>query len=211
MKNQLNVEDYKVVKICDRTQIEKILSLLENRMPIVPDVRLIKRNVARYVKTNIGKVVQALEKIEKMELLKSLQSSSRYLLSYEGGELELNSGDLELSYDSAEGYAMSERGSMIVFIATKRDEDLTAKGLLRDLARNLQQLRKECGYNPTEIISSAFIANLEENEISVLSQLREELMYLVRVKSVILSKEPISKTNSKIVDLEGRKLNICLE
>ncbi|HEY6163879.1 MAG TPA: isoleucine--tRNA ligase [Nitrososphaeraceae archaeon] len=211
LKNQLNVEDYKVVKICDRTQIEKILSLLENGMPIVPDVRLIKRNVARYVKTNIGKVVQALEKIEKMELLKSLQSSGRYLLSYEGGELELNSGDLELSYDSAEGYAMSERGSMIVFIATKRDEDLTAKGLLRDLARNLQQLRKECGYNPTEIISSAFIANLEENEISVLSQLREELMYLVRVKSVILSKEPISKTNSKIVELEGRKLKICLE
>ena len=126
-------------------------------------------------------------------------------------KLELNSGDLELSYDSAEGYAMSERDNMIVFIATKRDEDLTAKGLLRDLARNLQQLRKECGYNPTEIISSAFIANLEENEISVLSQLREELMYLVRVKSVILSKEPISKTNSKIVDLEGRKLKICLE
>ena len=211
LKNQLNVEDYKVVKICDRTQIQKILSLLENRMPIVPDVRLIRRNVARYVKTNIGKVVQALEKIEKMELLKSLQSSGRYLLSYEGGELDLNSGDLELSYDSAEGYAMSERDNMIVFIATKRDEDLTAKGLLRDLARNLQQLRKECGYNPTEIISSAFIANLEENEISVLSQLREELMYLVRVKSVILSKEPISKTNSKIVDLEGRKLKIGLE
>jgi isoleucyl-tRNA synthetase len=211
LKNQLNVEDYKVVKICDKTQIQKILSLLENRMPIVPDVRLIRKNVARYVKTNIGKVVQALEKIEKMELLKSLQSSGRYLLSYEGGELELNSGDLELSYDSAEGYAMSERDNMIVFIATKRDEGLTAKGLLRDLARNLQQLRKECGYNPTEIISSAFIANLEENEISVLSQLREELMYLVRVKSVILSKEPISKTNSKIVDLEGRKLKICLE
>jgi isoleucyl-tRNA synthetase len=211
LKNQLNVEDYKVVKICDKTQIQKILSLLENRMPIVPDVRLIRKNVARYVKTNIGKVVQALEKIEKMELLKSLQSSGRYLLSYEGGELDLNSGDLELSYDSAEGYAMSERDNMIVFIATERDEDLTAKGLLRDLARNLQQLRKECGYNPTEIISSAFIANLEENEISVLSQLREELMYLVRVKSVIFSKEPISKTNSKIVDLEGRKLKICLE
>jgi isoleucyl-tRNA synthetase len=211
LKNQLNVEDYEVVKICDKTQIQKISSLLENRMPIVPDIKLIRKNVARYVKTNIGKVAQALEKIEKMELLKSLQSSGRYLLSYEGGELELNSGDLELSYDAAEGYAMSERDNMIVFIATKRDEDLTAKGLLRDLARNLQQLRKECGYNPTEIISSAFIANLEENEISVLSQLREELMYLVRVKSVIFSKEPISKTNSKIVDLEGRKLKICLE
>jgi isoleucyl-tRNA synthetase len=88
---------------------------------------------------------------------------------------------------------------------------LTAKGLLRDLARNLQQFRKECGYNPTEILSSAFIANLEDYEISVLSELREELMYLVRVKSVILSKESLDKTNSKIIDLEGRKLTISLE
>jgi hypothetical protein len=36
-------------------------------------------------------------------------------------------------------------------------------------------------------------------------------MYLVRVKSVILSKESLDKTNSKIIDLEGRKLTISLE
>jgi isoleucyl-tRNA synthetase len=100
---------------------------------------------------------------------------------------------------------------MMIFIATKRDEHLTAKGLLRDLARNLQQLRKECGYNPTEILSSAFIANLEDYEIFVLSELREELMYLVRVRSVIFSKASLDKPNSKIIDLEGRKLTISLE
>ena len=211
LKNQLNVENYNVVKICDKTQIQKILSLLENQMPIVPYIKLAKKNVARHVKTNIGKVLQAFEKIEKFELLKSLQSSGKYLLSYEGGEIGLTPADLEFSYDASEGYAMSERDGMMVFIATKRDEDLTAKGLLRDLARNLQQLRKECGYNPTQIISSAFITNLEDNEISVLSQLREELRYLVRVKSVIFSKESIDKPNSKIIDLEGRKLKISLE
>ena len=211
LKNQLNVENYDVVKICDKTQIQKILSLLENQMPIVTHIKLKRKNVAPYVKTNIERVVQALEKIDKNELLKSLQFSGKYHLSYEGGEIDLAPADLELSYTAAEGYAMSERDTMIIFIATKRDEHLTAKGLLRDLARNLQQLRKECGYNPTEILSSAFIANLEDYEISVLSELREELMYLVRVKSVIFSKESIDKTNSKIIDLEGRKLTISLE
>jgi isoleucyl-tRNA synthetase len=211
LKNQLNVENYDVVKICDKTQIQKILSLLENQMPIVTHIKLKRKNVAPYVKTNIERVVQALEKIDKKELLKSLQFSGKYHLSYEGGEIDLTPADLELSYTAAEGYAMSERDTMIIFIATKRDEHLTAKGLLRDLARNLQQLRKECGYNPTEILSSAFIANLEDYEISVLSELREELMYLVRVKSVIFSKESIDKTNSKIIDLEGRKLTISLE
>ena len=212
LKNQLNVENYDVVKIiCDNTQIQKILSLLENQMPIVTHIKLKRKNVAPYVKTNIERVVQALEKIDKMELLKGLQFSGKYHLSYEGGEIDLTPADLELSYTAAEGYAMSERDTMIIFIATKRDEHLTAKGLMRDLARNLQQFRKECGYNPTEILSSAFIANLEDYEISVLSELREELMYLVRVKSVILSKESLDKTNSKIIDLEGRKLTISLE
>jgi isoleucyl-tRNA synthetase len=211
LKNQLNVENYDVVKICVNTQIQKILSLLENQIPIVTHIKLKRKNIAPYVKTNIERVVQALEKVDKVELLKVLQSSGKYPLLYEGGEIDLTPADLELSYTAAEGYAMSERDTMMIFIATKRDEHLTAKGLLRDLARNLQQLRKECGYNPTEILSSAFIANLEDYEISVLSELREELMYLVRVRSVIFSKESLDKPNSKIIDLEGRKLTISLE
>jgi isoleucyl-tRNA synthetase len=144
-------------------------------------------------------------------LITHLQSSGKYSLSYEGGEIDLTPTDLELSYDVDEGYAMSERDNIMVFVTTKRDEGLTAKGLLRDLARNLQQLRKENGYNPTDILSSAYIGNLEDEEISILTQLRDELMYLVRVRSVIFSKESLDMTNSKIVDLEGRKLKISIE
>jgi isoleucyl-tRNA synthetase len=155
--------------------------------------------------------MQALEKIDKMELLKSLQFSGRYLLSYDGEKIDLMMADLELSYDVAEGYAMSEKERMIVFISTTRDKELAAKGLLRDLARNLQQLRKERGYNPTEILSSAFIGNLDYDEISVLSQLKEELKYLVRVKLVVFSKHSLDKPNSKTIDLDGRKLNIYIE
>ncbi|HZC21329.1 MAG TPA: class I tRNA ligase family protein, partial [Nitrososphaeraceae archaeon] len=40
LKNQLNVENYDVVKICVNTQIQKILSLLENQIPIVTHIKL---------------------------------------------------------------------------------------------------------------------------------------------------------------------------
>jgi isoleucyl-tRNA synthetase len=211
LRNQLNVEKYTIVNIYYKTAIEKILSLLENHVPIVPSVRLVRKKVAPQVKSNIGRVIQALEKIDVLELITHLQSSGKYSLSYEGGEIDLTPTDLELSYDVDEGYAMSERDNIMVFVTTKRDEGLTAKGLLRDLARNLQQLRKENGYNPTDILSSAYIGNLEDEEISILTQLRDELMYLVRVRSVIFSKESLDMTNSKIVDLEGRKLKISIE
>lgn len=212
LKNQLNVENYTTVKICDKTELQKILSLLENKMPIVLDIKLVRKNIAPRVKANIDKVIQQFEKINKLELLESLQSSGgKYLLLYEGAEIELSLSDLELSYDVSEGYVMSERDNMIVFISTTRDKNLTTKGLLRDLARNLQQLRKERGYNPTDILSTAYIANLGDEEISILSSLREELMYLVRVKSVVLLKEPIDKINYKVIDLDGRKLKISVE
>jgi isoleucyl-tRNA synthetase len=215
LKNQLNVEDYTLIEIPaddDKTGLRKILNLLKKKMPIVPNVTLVRKNIAPRVKRDMDRVIKAFEKADKFELMKSLYSSDKYLLSYEGGrEIDLSLADLELSYTVSEGYAMSERDNLMVFIATERDKDLTAKGLLRDLARNLQQLRKEHGYDPTDILSAAFIANLEDDEIPILSLMKDELMYLVRTRSVVLSKEPKEKIDYKMIDLDGRKIKIHVE
>ena len=69
-------------------------------------------------------------------------------------KLLLSLSDIELSYQASEGYEMASQGDLIVFVSTGRDDKLIAKGVLRDLARNLQQVRKEQGYNPTDILSA---------------------------------------------------------
>ncbi|HEY9492241.1 MAG TPA: class I tRNA ligase family protein, partial [Nitrososphaeraceae archaeon] len=115
LKNQLNVENYTILEISHKTELQKILSLLENKMPIVLDIKLVRKNIAPRVKANIGKVIERFEKINKLELLKSLQSSGgKYVLSYEGAEIELSLGDLELSYGVSQGYVMSERDDTMV-------------------------------------------------------------------------------------------------
>jgi isoleucyl-tRNA synthetase len=215
IKNQLNVENYALVEIHEDTELVKLLSLLENKLPIVPNIELIRKKIAPSVKGNIDKVILAFEKLDKIELLKALNSSSAggtFRLVYEGGgEILLSADDLKLSYVVSEGYAMSERDNLMVFISTQRDKELTAKGFLRDLARNLQQLRKECGYNPTDTLSTAFVADLYDEEISFLSPLKDELKYLVRVKSIVLTKDAVEKINYKSIDLEGRKLKISIQ
>jgi isoleucyl-tRNA synthetase len=218
IKNQLNVENYALVEIHEDTELVKLLSLLENKLPIVPKIELIRKNIAPSVKGDIDKVILAFEKLDKIELLKALNSTSagegRFRLVYEGGgEILLSADDLKLSYTVSEGYVMSERDSLMVFISTQRDKELTAKGFLRDLARNLQQLRKERGYNPTDTLSTAFVADLYDEEISFLSPLKDELKYLVRVKSIVLTKDVIEeeKINYKLIDLEGRKLKISIQ
>ena len=133
------------------------------------------------------------------------------MLRYDAGlELELRLDDMELSYDPAEGYAMAEKDDMIVIIDSKRDRELITKGLMRDLARNLQQLRKERGYNTTDVLAKAYIAELEEEEILGLSPLAEELKYLVRVNDLVISKLRVEGIEYKMIELEGRKLYLSI-
>jgi isoleucyl-tRNA synthetase len=211
LKTQLNVENYRIFEMKDTRFLHKLLNLIEDELPIVPDVFLIKKNVGSKVRADIAKVSQALTEVDKVELIKSLETSGKYTLSYDNKQIDLSRNDLEFSYVVREGYAMSERDNLMVFISTKRDKDLITRGLLRDLARNLQQLRKERGYNPTDIVPTAFVAKLSEEEISSLYSMKEELLHLVRVNSILLSKAPVENVSYKTIQLDERELEISVE
>jgi isoleucyl-tRNA synthetase len=211
LKSQLNAGQYRLVEIAAGSQLEKAASLLDCKMPISVSVELVRKSVAPRVKADIGKVVRAFESVDKLRLISSLRSGS-YTLAYDAGKaVELSPSDIEIAYKAAEGYSSSERGGLLVFISTTRDKELTSKGLLRDLARQLQQLRKERKYNPTDILGAAYVAGLEDEEIASLSAMKDELTYLVRVKSAALSKEPLDKASYKTVEIDGREFKISVE
>ena len=211
LKSQINVQDCTIIQFANDTNLHKMLSLLESEAPIVPKISLSKKNIGLKARADLEKVLHSFERVDKYQLLRTLESSGRFLLVYENGSaIELNLDDIVISYGAAEGYTMSEKGDMIVFIESKRDRELITKGLMRDLARNLQQLRKERGYNTTDVLATAYIAELDEEEIFALSSLAEELKFLVRVKDLLLSKLPVEGINYKTIEYEGRNLFISL-
>jgi isoleucyl-tRNA synthetase len=211
LKVQVNVQYCKVIRYRNDTKLHKILTLLENEVPIIPRIKLLKKNVGLKVKDNLEKVMQSFTKVNTYELLRTLDSSGKYSLTYgEGLQFELKPDDVELSYDSAEGYALAENENTLVLIDARRDKDLVIKGLLRDLARNLQQVRKERGYNTTDIVSSAYIAGLEEEEIIRLQSMEEELKYLVRANKIVITKERSKDIKYKMIELEGRELHLFI-
>jgi isoleucyl-tRNA synthetase len=83
-------------------------------------------------------------------------------------------------------------------------------GFLRDLARNLQQLRKEHGRNPTDVLPIAHVARLDESEMEDLSQLKDELKFMVRVNEVVFSLNAVDGVNYKTIDLDGRQILISI-
>ncbi len=79
---------------------------------------------------------------------------------------------------------------------------------MRDLARNLQALRKEKGFNPTEILKVARVSGLNAQTIALIEPMKEELAFLVRVKSVELNSSADESWSSAEIDGTEVKLDI---
>jgi isoleucyl-tRNA synthetase len=214
LKNQLNVQSYKVKQIHTSNTVEKILEMINTNLPILPLISIIRKSVAPQVKSDIGKVISEFEKFDKVEVLHTLKTAKKFRLNYEkvspSSFIDLYEKDLEISFSVKEGYVYAEKESLMIFMSTNRDQNLITQGLVRDLARNLQQLRKEKSYNPTEILSTAYIADLEKDEVSSLSLHTNDLTYLVRVKSVVLSEEKREGIEYKSIEIDGKEINISI-
>jgi isoleucyl-tRNA synthetase len=182
-------------------------------LPISPLVSIIRKSVAPQVKSDIGKVLLEFEKLDKVEVLHTLKTTKKFRLVYDEASfsfIDLFEKDLEISFSIKEGYVYAEKENLMIFMSTNRDQNLMTQGLVRDLARNLQQLRKEKSYNPTEILSTAYIADLEQDEVSSLSLHTNDLTYLVRVKSLVLSQEKKEGIEYKIIEIDGREISISI-
>ena len=83
-----------------------------------------------------------------------------------------------------------------------------AKGLVKDIARRIQTLRKEKGYNPTDILGVASIVGLDEESLEMVKERAEELAFLVRVKKVNFEE---SCSEYKDDDIDGQKIRISVE
>ncbi|MGZ8886851.1 MAG: DUF5915 domain-containing protein, partial [Nitrososphaeraceae archaeon] len=213
LKNQLNVQSYKVKQIRTANTVEKVLEMINANLPILPLISIIRKSVAPQVKSDIGKVISEFEKLDKVEVLHTLNTSKTFRLIYDKSSssfVDIYEKDLEISFSVKEGYVYAEKENLMIFMSTNRDQNLITQGLVRDLARNLQQLRKEKSYNPTEILSTAYIADLEKDEVSSLSLHRNDLTYLVRVQSVVLSEEKMEGIEYKNIEIDGREINISI-
>ena len=211
LKTQINVQNCIFIQYQNDTYLHKLLSLLDTGVPITPKVRLSKKNIGQKARGDFEKVLMSFENVNPYQLLRMIDSSGAFMLTYENGRgVKLTLEDLELSYDPKPGFALAEKDGIAVIIDGKRDKELIALGVMRDIARNLQQLRKERGYNTTDIIPIAHIADLSEQEISDLLPLVEELKYLVRVNKITTSKSPIQGVDYKVIELDGRKLYISV-
>jgi isoleucyl-tRNA synthetase len=142
------------------------------------------------------KTLQALKSLELLFLEQANVKAAEYVVQVP-------------EYVGAEDWVSSQTDDITVFISGKRDETLLGEGIMRDLARRVQALRKEMGFVPTETLESVHIADLDTESIAILEPYLLEMAGLVRARRVYLH------SNCKEIEatwheseLDGKKIHI---
>ncbi|MSV33399.1 MAG: isoleucine--tRNA ligase, partial [Nitrosarchaeum sp.] len=147
LMSQLNVEKFTIFEIEKDPGLEQILELKQLNLPVKSILELDRKRVAPRVKQHIVKLVNVFSETNKEEIITSLQKEGQYNYEIDGEKISLYKEDFIVDFDASEEFAVSKRDNYIVFVSTSRNKEMMARGLIKDIARRLQTLRKERGYN----------------------------------------------------------------
>ena len=114
-------------------------------------------------------------------------------------------------YVAGENWVSAVEGDLTIIVSGKRDEKLLGEGIMRDLARRVQALRKEMGYVPTDVLDGVHIAELDSESAGLLESYLSEMTELVRARKVNLhgSREEM-QVEWHETELDGKRIFISI-
>ncbi len=208
LQSQLNIEKFSIVETEKESGLEQILELKQLGLPVKAVIELERKKIGPKVRQHMEKLVTTFAETNPEEIISSLQKDGKYDFDIDGEIISLDNEDFIVDFDASENFAVSKRDNYIVFISTSRNKEMMAKGLVKDVARRLQTLRKERGYNPTDVLDVASILDLDEESLEMVKERTKDLAFLVRVKQVNFTE---SCKEYKDDDIDGQKIRISVE
>ena len=208
LKTQINVERFEVYEAENQGGLEQFLELKKLGLPVIPKIELERKAIGPKAKENMGKLLQIFSETNPNDIIEQLVETSSYTFDVDSNKILLNREDFVIDFDVGSDYQFANRGNLIVILSVKRNKDMMAKGLVKDLARRMQTLRKERGYNPTDILDKASILDLDEESLELIKTKVDEISFLVRVKQVDFEESCKEYKND---DIDGQKIRISVE
>ena len=204
---QMNVESFKCVELQNKSGLELLAEMESLKLPARPVIEMDRKKIGPKAKQHMGALLAAFANTKPEQIVESLNSQKSHVFDVGAEKITLDLDDFIIGFDAKDGYAYSQRDSLIVFISTSRNREMMARGLVKDLARRLQTLRKEQGYNPTDVLSCAHVLDLDPESLEMAKEKSKDLAFLVRVKTVDFDSAPQTKDD----DIDGQKIRIWIE
>ncbi|MEM3549895.1 MAG: isoleucine--tRNA ligase [Candidatus Bathyarchaeia archaeon] len=193
MRNKTLEEDFEnVIKCISAVYSARQTAKLKRRWPLRKVIVVAPEKVCKALQ-NLNEVFLELANVKEAEYLQELPEKVKAETKY-GKWTHTTEKEIE------------------IYLDLYRDEKLIGEGLMRDIARRVQSLRKELGYIPTEILETVHIAGLEEENVKLLQPFLEEMAELVRAKKVhIHSSIPQKEEKWHENYLDEKKIYIAIE
>ncbi len=152
-------------------------------------------------------VVVAPEKVTKA--LRGVEDLFLEMTNFKEAKYEVAASNTTVHPISEKDWVSAVEGDITVYISGQRDDALLGEGIMRDLARRVQALRKELGFMPTDVLDSTHIAELDEESRTLLNPYLEEMSGLVRTRKVYLH---LARSEVEAIwhesELDGKKIYI---
>jgi len=208
LKTQINVEKFETFEAENKDGLTQFTELKKLGLPVTPKIELERKAIGPKAKQDMGKLLQIFSETDPNEIVEQLVKSKSYIFKIGSNDIVLDVEDFVVEFNVEPDYQFSNRGNLLVILSVKRNQEMMAKGLVKDLARRLQTLRKERGYNPTDILNKASILDLDQESFQLVKSRVDEIAFLVRVKEVNFEESCKEYKND---DIDGQNIRISVE
>ena len=116
---------------------------------LVPNFRTVGPRLGEAVK----ELKLALAALDSVAAAQTLEAGGEVVVTLSTGDFALGSADLELRVQSQGGYAVSRGGGEVVALDLQLNDELRRRGYLRDVVRQVQDLRKNSGFDVSDRIT----------------------------------------------------------
>ncbi|MEM3143787.1 MAG: isoleucine--tRNA ligase [Candidatus Nitrosotenuis sp.] len=206
--SQMNVETVKILEMKNGQGLKMLSEMKNLGVPSRPTIDMDRKKIGPKAKQHMTELVSRFTATPPEMIVDGLLKDGKYTFDVKGDKITLGVEDFIVGFDANDGYAFSQRDGMTIFISTARNREMMARGLVKDLARRLQTLRKERGYNPTDVLNSASILDLDQESLEMAQERADELAFLVRVKKIDFAG---TGKNYKDDDIDGQKIRISVD
>jgi isoleucyl-tRNA synthetase len=138
VEDELNVDHLEYA-----TDVSNVLSF-----ELSPNFRTVGPRLGEAVK----ELKPALAALNSVAAAASLESGGSISVTLSSGTFELGADDIELRVKGQDGYAVSRDGGEVIALDLTLTDDLRRRGFLRDVIRQVQDLRKNSGLDVADRI-----------------------------------------------------------